>query len=400
MSSQLFNVNNQLPVQKFISSNDLQYPQQSSLHLMNMSTSVPLLFQPIKVGKVKLKHRVVMAPLTRYRADDEHVHSDMAVEHYAQRASTPGTLIISEGTFITKKAGGFANVPAIETEAQLTAWKKVTDAVHAKGSFIYAQLWALGRQAIPEVVAKEGFEYIGAGDVPIEGKGASPRPLTTAEVKEYIQLYATAATNAVYKAGFDGVEVHGANGYLVDQFTQYISNNRTDEYGGSIENRARFALEIVDAVVKVVGADRAAIRFSPWGFYGGMRMPDPKHQFSYMVQKLAENHPDLAYIHVVEPRISGATERTVKSGETNDFIRAVWAPRPLLSAGGYDREGGLKAAEKGDVVVYGRHFISNPDLPVRLEKDLPLTPYDRSLFYNPGPKGYIDYTSASEQHKL
>ncbi|TCD61242.1 hypothetical protein EIP91_008709 [Steccherinum ochraceum] len=362
-----------------------------------MSASVPQLFQPIKVGKIELKHRVAMAPLTRFRADSEHVLSDLSVEYYAQRASTPGTLLIAEATVIAKNAGGYANVPAIETEAQLAVWKKVTDAVHARGSFIYAQLWALGRQADPEVAAQEDFEYVSASDIPVEGKGINPRPLTTAEVKEYVQLYATAARNAVHKAGFDGVEIHGANGYLIDQFTQYVSNNRTDEYGGSIENRSRFALEVVDAVAKEIGADRTAIRFSPWAFFGGMRMPDPKPQFSHIVEKLAENHPDLAYVHVIEPRGNGGSERTPVVGESNDFIRDIWAPRPLLSAGGYDREGGMRAAEKGDVAVYGRHFISNPDLPLRLEMNIPLTPYDRDTFYSPlSPIGYTDYPFASE----
>ncbi|TCD71420.1 hypothetical protein EIP91_010126 [Steccherinum ochraceum] len=323
-----------------------------------MSASVPQLFQPVKVGKVELKHRVVMAPLTRYRADGEHVHTDLGVEYYAQRASTPGTLLITEATFIAKKAGGYANVPALETDAQLVAWKKITDAVHAKGSFIYAQLWALGRQSNPDFIVEEGYEYVGVSDIPLEGKGANPRPLTTAEVKEYVQLYATAAANAVHKAGFDGVEIHGANGYLIDQFLH------------------------------------------PWGFYGGMRMPDPKPQFSHTVSNIAESHPDLSYIHVVEPRVNGNIERTVQSGESNDFIRDIWAPRPLLSAGGYNREIGLKAAEKGDIAVYGRYFISNPDLPVRLEKDIPLTPYDRDTFYTTlSPKGYTDYPFASEEAK-
>ncbi|TCD65522.1 hypothetical protein EIP91_002530 [Steccherinum ochraceum] len=365
-----------------------------------MSSSVPLLFQPIKVGNVQLKHRVAMAPLTRCRADDEHVHTDLGVEYYAQRASTPGTLLIMEATFIAKRAGGFKNIPALETDVQLAAWKKITDAIHAKGSFVYAQLWALGRFADPKFIVQEGHEYIGASDIPLEGKDATPRALTTAEVKEFVQLFATAAGNAVHQAGFDGVEIHAANGFLVDQFTQYVSNNRTDEYGGSVENRARFALEIVDAVAKEVGADRTAIRFSPWGYFGGMRMTDPKPQFSYIVQKIAENHPDLAYLHVVEPRVSGHEVRTIQAGESNDFIRAIWAPRPYLSAGGYDREGGLKAAERGDIVVYGRHFISNPDLPVRLEKNIPLTPYDRDTFYTTlSAKGYTDYPFISEQSK-
>ncbi|KAH8103315.1 NADH:flavin oxidoreductase/NADH oxidase [Cristinia sonorae] len=360
-----------------------------------MSASIPQLFQPVKVGNIELKHRVAMAPLTRYRADAEHVHTDLGVEYYAQRASTPGTLLITEATFIATKAGGYGNVPALETDAQVAAWKKITDAVHEKGSFIYAQLWALGRQADPNTIVKEGFEYIGASDIPLEGKGVAPRPLTTAEVKEFVQLYATAAANAVHRAGFDGVEIHGANGYLVDQFTQDVSNNRTDEYGGSIENRGRFALEVVDAVTKAVGAERTGIRLSPWGDFGGMRMKDPKPQFSYIVENIKKDHPEFAYIHVVEPRVSGNQDRNPTDEESNDFIRDIWAPRPLLSAGGYNREIGLKMAEKGDIAVYGRYFISNPDLPIRLARDIPLTPYNRNTFYTVlSPVGYTDYPFA------
>ncbi|TCD67639.1 hypothetical protein EIP91_012204, partial [Steccherinum ochraceum] len=226
--------------------------------------------------------------------------------------------------------------------------------------------------------------------------------LTIAEIKEFVQLYATAASNAVFKAGLDGVEIHGANGYLVDQFTQYVTNNRTDEYGGSIENRGRFALEVLNAVTNAVGADRTGIRFSPWGFYGGMRMTDPKPQFSYIIQKIKENHPDLAYIHIVEPRISGISDRVAHVDESNDFIREIWAPRTLLSAGAYNRETGIEAAERGEIPVFGRYFISNPDLPVGLEKNIPLTPYDRSTFYaHNSPKGYIDYPfagSSSREH--
>ncbi|TCD67638.1 hypothetical protein EIP91_012203 [Steccherinum ochraceum] len=362
-----------------------------------MTVTTPKLFQPIKIGRSELKHRVVMAPLTRFRADDQHVPTDLGLEYYTQRASTPGTLIITEGTFVSQKLGGFPNIPAFETDAQLAAWKKITDAVHAKGSFIYAQLWALGRQADPQLIVQEGYEYVAASDIPLEGKGVNPRPLTTAEVKELVQTYATTAANVISKAGFDGVEVHAANGFFVDQFIQYVSNNRTDEYGGSIENRARFPLELIDAVVKAVGADRTGFRISPWGFYGGMRMTDPKPQFSYIVEKIKENHPDLAYLSLVEPRASGTEYRTVQKGESNDFLRDIWAPRPILSAGGYDRELGLKVAEKGDIPVFGRWFISNPDLPVRLEKNIPLTAYDRTSFYTPSdPKGYIDYPFAGE----
>ncbi|TCD68147.1 hypothetical protein EIP91_011513 [Steccherinum ochraceum] len=264
-------------------------------------------------ASAQAKHRVVMAPLTRYRADDDHVHTDLGLEYYSQRASTPGTMLITEGTFISKRAGGDPHIPALETDAQLAAWKKITDAVHAKGSFIVAQLWALGRQADPQFIAQEGYQYIGASDIPLEGKNVSP-----------------------------------------------------------------------------------------WGFYGGMRMTDPKPQFSYIIQKIKENHPDLAYIHIVEPRISGISDRVAYVDESNDFIREIWAPRTLLSAGAYNRETGIKAAERGEIPVFGRCFISNPDLPVRLEKNIPLTPYDRSTFYaHNSPKGYIDYpfaTTSSREH--
>ncbi|TCD69883.1 hypothetical protein EIP91_005960 [Steccherinum ochraceum] len=287
-----------------------------------MSASGPKLFQPVKVGRLELKHRVVLAPLTRDRADTEHVHTDLGIEYYVQRASTPGTLLISEGTFIVQKAGSDRNVPALETDAQLAAWKKITDAVHAKGSYIYAQLWAQGRQSDPKDLAKDGHEYVSASDFPLERMAVNPRPLTTAEVKD------------------------------------------------------------------------------PWGFFGGMRMTDPKPQFSHIIENIAKSHSDLAYIHVVEPRVQGNSDRTVQPGESNDFIRDIWSPRPLLSAGGYNRELGLKAAEKGDIVVYGRYFISNPDLPFRLEKNIPLTPYNRDTFYlTLSPIGYTDYPFATEQGK-
>lgn len=268
-------------------------------------TSASKLFSPIKVGDITLKHRVVLAPLTRYRNTLEHVPTDLSVEYYSQRASTPGTLLITEATAVAARAGGYKNIPHLETAEQVEGWKKVcillvaepvddvltysqvTDAVHAKGSYIFAQLWSLGRAADPEIIKEYGYDYVSASDFPLEDRPA-PRPLRTegefgstniciyqsidnqnasTEVKEFVKLYAKAAANAI-EAGFDGVEIHAANGYLVDQFIQDVSNNRIDEYGGSIENRARFALEIIDAIVKRLGtAKKVGIRFSPWSTF-------------------------------------------------------------------------------------------------------------------------------------
>ncbi|KAK7693086.1 hypothetical protein QCA50_002651 [Cerrena zonata] len=353
------------------------------------------LFQPIKVGDIQLQHRVVLAPLTRLRANAQHVHGDLAIEYYRQRASEPGTLLISEGTFISGKAGGMPNVPGIWSDEQAVAWKKVTDAVHDKGSFLYAQLWALGRAAEPAVLALEGHEFVGASDIPITDK-SKPRPLTTAEVKEYVQMYGQAAANAVKNAGFDGVEIHAANGYFITQFLNENINNRSDEYGGSIENRARLALEVIDACVKSVGASKVGIRLSPWEQFNDMHHENPIPQYTYLVNKISESHPDLAYIHVTEPRIVGYEIRDPKD-MSNDFIRNIWSPRPLISAGGYTRDLAIEWANtKGDIIAFGRTFISNPDLPRRLREDIALTPYDRSTFYIPETaKGYTDYPFAA-----
>ncbi|KAJ7080961.1 hypothetical protein B0H15DRAFT_475017 [Mycena belliarum] len=357
------------------------------------------LFEPIQVGTLALQHRVVLAPLTRYKADEAHVpYLPLVAEYYGQRASKPGSLLITEATFIAACAGGYQYVPGIWSAAQIAAWKEVTSAVHAKGSFIFMQLWALGRAADCASLQSEdpSFPYVSASAVPLTGQSGPLRALSMLEIKEYVSLYAQAAKNAI-EAGCDGVEIHGANGYLIDQFLQDVSNERTDEYGESIENRARFALEVVDAVVAAVGAERTAIRFSPWSKFQDMGMPDPLPTFSYAISQLAARHPGLAYIHLVEPRIYGNVTReegTVGAHESNDELRALWAPRPLVRAGGFTRTEALAPAETGDLVAFGRLYISNPDLPARLEKDVPVTPYTRSTFYLVGkndPQGYTDH---------
>ncbi|OJT02513.1 hypothetical protein TRAPUB_6930 [Trametes pubescens] len=348
--------------------------------MLSTSQATAKLFQPIRVGDITLGHRVVLAPLTRCRASSAHVHGDLAVEYYAQRASVPGTLLIAEGTFIAPQA--------------------VVNAVHARGSFIYLQLWALGRAADVDQLKAEDpdFAHVGPSAIALKDSKSSPRALTIPEINEYVEWYGKAAFNAVYGAGFDGVEIHGANGYLVDQFLQDVSNERTDEYGGSIENRIRFALEVVDAVVKAVGAKKSAIRLSPWSEFLDMRMKDPIPTFSNLVTRLREQYPDLAYIHVVEPGVLGFIDVEQRKEESNDFIRDIWLPRLLISAGRYDRETAIAHADKtGELIAFGRRFIANPDLPRRLLKNLPLAFWDRQLFYLPEePHGYIDYPFAED----
>ncbi|EPQ51195.1 FMN-linked oxidoreductase [Gloeophyllum trabeum ATCC 11539] len=356
--------------------------------------STSKLFQPIQVGDLELQHRLVLAPLTRFRADDEHVHTELPVEYYAQRASVPGTLLISEATYIDVRAGGFPNVPGIWSKDQIRSWRKVTDAVHAKGSYIFCQLWALGRAAHPEHLAKFGLDLVSSGNLPMPGSPNVPRPLTLDEIREYVKLYAYAAKNAI-EAGFDGVEVHNANGYLLDQFIQDVSNNRTDEYGRSIENRCRFSLEVIEAVVKAVGEKRTGARFGPWELYQGMGMANPRPTFTYIVRKIRDLYPDFAYLHVTEARSFIGPERTPKPGEDNDFLREIWAPRPMITAGGYTREMAIEVAERTDnLVAFGRMFISNPDLPLRIMNNIPLTPYNRDTFFSPGKVGYTDYPFA------
>ena len=351
------------------------------------------LFEPLQVGKMNLQHRVVLAPLTRFRADDDHVPLPMVTEYYRQRGSTPGTLLVSEGTFIHHKAGGYANAPGIWSDAQIAAWKKVTDAVHAQGSYIYCQLWALGRAAPPtENSCHKETEVVAPSDKAFEG-GATPRALTLEEIDEYVDFYVQAARNAV-AAGFDGVEIHGANGYLIDQFTQDVSNFRTDEYGGSVENRSRFGLRVAKAIADAIGAERTGYRVSPWSTFQGMRMQDPREQFTHLLKGLRELN--LSYIHIVEARIAGNTD--IEAHESLDWALQAWGrEHAAIVAGGFTSESAREEVDKkytdyNVAVAFGRYYISTPDLPFRIKEGLELEPYDRSSFYIPkSEKGYTDY---------
>jgi NADPH2 dehydrogenase len=357
-----------------------------------MSSSTSTLFKPLQVGNTKLQHRIALAPLTRFRADDAHAPLPLVADYYSQRACVPGTLLVTEGTFISPRASGYPNAPGIWTADQIAAWRTVTDAVHKTHGSIWLQLWALGRVAPPPVLEAQGLKVSGASAIALEPFPA-PTPLTEDEIRSYVDDYAQAARNAV-EAGFDGVEIHGANGYLIDQFIQDMSNQRTDAWGGSVEKRARFALEVSKAVVAAVGAERTAIRLSPYSGFQGMKMADPKPQFSYLVGELKKL--GLAYLHLTEPRIDG--QNIVETTESIRFLVEIWGKTsPVLIAGGYTAESAREAVDKEYegyevVIVFGRLFISNPDLVYRIEKGIELQPYNRDTFYTAKKaEGYTDY---------
>jgi NADPH2 dehydrogenase len=362
------------------------------------------LFKPLKLGRVMLSHRVAMAPLTRFRADENNVPVlPIVKEYYEQRASVPGTLIITEATFITQQAGGYAHVPGIWTESQVRAWKEVTDAVHAKGSFIFNQLWALGRLANPEVLAKTGHKTVSSSAVAVGGGKPPPHALTEAEIEGYISDYVLAAKNAM-AAGFDGVQIHGANGYLLDQFLQDVVNQRTDKWGGSIENRSRFHIEVTKAVIAAIGKDRVSVRLNPFTVFqpGDVRMKDAIPQFTHVIKELRAL--DVAFLDLIEPRLGGTGPIDgvyADPGSLGYAIEAWGKEKPVLVAGGYTAERAKEAVDeryKGYqvVVAFGRQFISTPDLPFRLQNGIEPNPYDRSTFYTQGPKGYIDYPFSTQ----
>ncbi|KAA1472895.1 FMN-linked oxidoreductase, partial [Dentipellis sp. KUC8613] len=361
------------------------------------------LFQPITIGDTTLKHRVVLAPMTRLRNSATHVPTELTRKYYERAAiGAEGGLLITEATAIAGKAAGLPNVPGIWSPEQIAAWKDITKDVHAHGAKIYLQLWAMGRAANADVLKAEGFDYTGPSPYPHDGK--TPRELTIPEIQEFVQLFATAARNAVEGAGFDGVEVHGANGYLIQQFLVDKSNFRTDAYGGSIENRSRFGLEVLKAVTDAIGQKKTAIRLSPFFSFYELEMADPKPTYKYFVEQVRNQFPDLAYIHTVEPRMEGAAdtfqELNDEVGSGNDFLRQIWSPRPFIASGGFRPETAKFDAEKyeHDLVAIARYYLSNPDLPRRIREGLPLTKYDRSTFYLPGePKGYVDYPFVGEE---
>jgi NADPH2 dehydrogenase len=317
------------------------------------------------------------------------------IEYYEQRACVPGTLIISEATVIAKNAVGRRNCPGIWSDAQIASWKDITTAVHNKGCLIYCQLWHQGRSADAEVLESEGYKMLSASAVPMTPQDRTPEAMTEEDIVSAIGDYAQAAKNAI-AAGFDGVEIHGANGYLCDQFLQTTCNQRTDGWGGGIDKRARFHLEVTQAVIDAVGAERTAMRLSPYSSFGGMLMDDPEPTFEYLLEKLKALH--LSYLHLIEARIEGNDDSECGGQKSVDWMVKAWSnTSPVLVAGGFTPETARQAVDEkykdyDVVIVFGRYFVTNPDLVYRVREGLPLVGYDRSVFYTPKQaKGYIDY---------
>ena len=369
------------------------------------SSNAPL-FDPLSLGDLTLAHRVVLAPLTRMRSTQPgDVPNALNALYYAQRA-TPGGLLISEATQISLEGKGYPATPGIYSPEQVAGWRIVTDAVHAKGGFLFAQLWHVGRISHSSHHPQQGLPVSASAIAPTDGKVLTasfqqadfetPRALAVEELPRIVAEYVHAARCA-QQAGFDGIELHSANGYLLDQFLEDGVNHRTDAYGGSIENRARLLLEVVDAVIAVWGAGRVGVRLSPWGKFNSMSDSNPLALFTYVLEQLAAR--GIAYAHLVEPRANGGSDGALDASAPDasaSFRKAF--PGTLIAAGGFLGETASHTVASGhaDAIAFGRWFISNPDLPHRLRIGAPLQRYDRSTFYGGTEKGYTDYPTLEE----
>lgn len=360
------------------------------------------LLSTYNLSGLDLSNRMVMAPMTRSRAGENNIPTDLMAKYYRQRSSAG--LIISEGTQISQQGIGYPWTPGIHTDDQVEGWKKVTKAVHEEDSKIFAQIWHVGRVSHP--IYHDGEPPVAPSAVKPEGQiftadgmkdFVTPRALDTDEIPGIIEDYAQAARNAI-KAGFDGVEIHGANGYLIDQFLKDGTNKRTDKYGGSLENRSRFALEVVKAVSDAIGAEKTGIRFSPSGRNQGISDSNPKETFGYVLEQL--NTYNLAYVHLMEP-MSDVSDLKNYPAKVTEYFRNIYNGTIITNAG-YDRESGNKAIEHGiaDLVAYGRPFLANPDLPARFATKAELNEPDQSTFYGGDEKGYTDYPFMNESTEV
>ena len=351
------------------------------------------LFTPITLGKLHVKNRIAMAPLTRCRATGN-IPNQLMAQYYGLRAGAG--LLIAEGTSPSANGLGYARQPGLFTEEQVNGWRLVTDSVHQAGGHIFVQLMHTGRVSHPanmqtntKIIAPSALTA--PGEMWTDTSGLQPYPvpseMTEADIANAITEYAAAAKNAI-EAGFDGIELHGANGYLIDQFFNTATNQRTDRWGGSIENRIRFAVEVAKAAAAAIGAEHIGMRISPYGVFNGTAA-DPEMDAMYLALIAELNKIGLIYIHIVDHSAMGAPEvsPSLKAG-----IRAAFKGRYILS-GGYDlnRANADLDAQRGDLVAFGRPFISNPDLVEKLRKGAELTPPDFDTFYSPGEKGYTDY---------
>lgn len=366
-----------------------------------MSNSNKPLLTPYTLVDLELQNRVVMAPMTRSRADNpEKAPTDLHAEYYRQRASAG--LIISEGAQISERAVGYINTPGIHTKAQVAGWKKVTEAVHAAGGKIFCQLWHVGRMSHPDFHGGElplAPSAINPNDKSYTPAGfketVAPKEMSLEEIKQTVEDFKQAAKNAL-DAGFDGIEIHGSNGYLLHQFFNRTSNVRTDAYGGSIENRARILFEVIDAIREVVPENRIGLRLNPslHGAFGMTLDEETIPTFDYIVKKL--NDYELSYLHLSEPftdvsKVLHAVQHIAK------HYRPLYQGTLIIN-GGFDEEKANKviAAGDADLVAFGKLFISNPDLPLRFAQEAPLAAWDQKTFYTPGEQGYVDYPLLEE----
>ena len=358
-----------------------------------------MMFTPVKLGAIELKNRLVMAPLTRMRAIDGDVPNPLAKTYYSQRAGAG--LIISEATQISSLGKGYPATPGIYSAEQTAAWKEIVDAVHAQGGKMVAQLWHVGRishsslhpeQGLPEApsaVAPAGQTY--GADWKLHDY-ETPKAMSAQDISRLLNEFKLAAQNAK-AAGFDGVEIHSANGYLLDQFLQDKTNQRNDQYGGSIENRLRLLSEVIESVSQVFSSDRIGVRLSPYGSFNDIGDSDPISLFNAVIEKLNTYH--LAYVHMIEPRSTtagGNDQLDAQAPITSEMFRAAYQGK-FISAGGYDQAMGEAVLEAGlaDAVAYGRLYIANPDLAERFKQGAKLNPYNRATFYGGGEAGYTDY---------
>jgi len=344
------------------------------------------LFEPLQLGAVTLKNRIVMSPLTRARASDDRVPNDLMRHYYSQRASAG--LIIAEATSVSPQGVGYLNTPGIWCRSHVDGWRQVTEAVHKKGGKVFLQLWHVGRVSDPELlsgqmpVAPSAIACPGNIDLPyLQRPYVRPRALGVMEVRSVVADFADAAAKAL-QAGFDGVEIHAANGYLIDQFLHDQSNRRQDEYGGSIENRSRLLLEIVDACIGVWGAERIGVHLSPHNPAHAMMDSNPSALFSYVAQALGQRR--IAFLFVREAPGKQDLTRTLKRLFNG----------PVIVNQDYDQDKAIRVLNAGtaDAVAFGRPFISNPDLVERFQANAALNPWDAATFYQGGAKGYIDYS--------
>lgn len=367
---------------------------------------MPTLFDPVQAGDLHLANRIVMAPLTRNRAPDA-IPTALMAEYYSQRASAG--LLVTEATAISHQGQGYSDVPGLYGTEQLDGWKKVTAAVHKAGGRIVVQLWHVGRVSHNElqphggkpvapsaITAKTKTVLIKDG-VPTFVETSEPRALDAGELPGIVHTYQAAARNAVETAGFDGVEIHGANGYLLDQFLKSGSNQRTDDYGGSIENRARLMLEVVRAVTGAIGGGRTGIRLSPVTPANDAFDADPQPLFDYVVRQLATLN--LAYIHIIEGATGGPRElpdRPFDYAALKAAYRTAGGKGAWMVNNGYDQALAGRAVQEGaDLVAFGKPYIANPDLVRRLRESAPLATPDKATFYGGGAKGYTDYPALS-----